>query len=288
MARYFGGRFGNSHVPTATAFNTKCILSMRDHYYMKNISGGGLVTSAANIDQLNLLVNWNFLPNYDNYNGTGFQATNYNGSKFRITNGNGTFEFNSYEYPCYGKFDIRGGDVSKDCFFQLYDFHGIAAQFNQSGSSNGNMFQMGLYWESSPNTDSLTNTLEATNAVSSGNAAYFVTSGYGNKNWSFYDGGGSSNDEAQSGTNREAVSTINWTGEQITVVGYGENAGGNSRKVKIYQGNTLLRTMGATINSGRPLYIYVGAGYPNGLHSAWTNGKPKFRYGNLSSGLTFL
>ena len=52
---------------------------------------------------------------------------------------------------------------------------------------------MGVYWESSPNGDYLTNSLEATNAVGNGEAAYFVTDGYGIKTWGWYSGGSNSN-----------------------------------------------------------------------------------------------
>mgnify|MGYP005712163333 FL=1 len=119
MGRYFGGRFGDMLSPTSTSPNTKAILSMRDHYYMKKISGGGIVEPATNVTELNPLVSWNFLPNGGHYTDTGFQQTYYNGSRF-IVSGNGVVEFNSYEYPMYGKFDLRDGDPTRDCFFQLY------------------------------------------------------------------------------------------------------------------------------------------------------------------------
>ena len=283
MGRYFGGRFGDMLSPLSTSPQTKAILSMRDHYMMKKISGGGIQEPATNVTELNSLVSWSFLPNDNIYNSTGQQRTYYNGSKFAVS-GNGVVEFNSYEYPMYGKFDIRDGDPTKDCFFQLYGFGGTASSFTRN-VTDGNMFQMGVYWESSPNTDALTNTLEATNAVSSGEAAYFATAGYGTKDWSFYDGGSSSNSEGSGGTNREAQTSINWAGETITYICYGQNAGGNSRKVKAYKGNTLIREHGSLIGTGRPVYIYLGAGYPNGLHTIWSAGAPKFRYGNLSAGL---
>ena len=283
MGRYFGGRFGDMLSPLSTSPQTKAILSMRDHYMMKKISGGGIQEPATNVTELNSLVSWSFLPNDNIYNSTGQQRTYYNGSKFAVS-GNGVVEFNSYEYPMYGKFDIRDGDPTKDCFFQLYGFGGTASSFTRN-VTDGNMFQMGVYWESSPNTDALTNTLEATNAVASGEAAYFCTAGYGTKDWSFYDGGSSSNSEGSGGTNREAQTSINWSGETITYICYGQNAGGNSRKVKAYKGNTLIREHGSLIGTGRPVYIYLGAGYPNGLHTIWSAGAPKFRYGNLSAGL---
>lgn len=283
MGRYFGGRFGDMLSPLSTSPQTKAILSMRDHYMMKKISGGGIQEPATNVTELNSLVSWSFLPNDNIYNSTGQQRTYYNGSKFAVS-GNGVVEFNSYEYPMYGKFDIRDGDPTKDCFFQLYGFGGTASSFTRN-VTDGNMFQMGVYWESSPNTDALTNTLEATNAVASGEAAYFATAGYGTKDWSFYDGGSSSNSEGSGGTNREAQTSINWAGETITYICYGQNAGGNSRKVKAYKGNTLIREHGSLIGTGRPVYIYLGAGYPNGLHTIWSAGAPKFRYGNLSAGL---
>ena len=283
MGRYFGGRFGDMLSPLSTSPQTKAILSMRDHYMMKKISGGGIQEPATNVTELNSLVSWSFLPNDNIYNSTGQQRTYYNGSKFAVS-GNGVVEFNSYEYPMYGKFDIRDGDPTKDCFFQLYGFGGTASSFTRN-VTDGNMFQMGVYWESSPNTDALTNTLEATNAVSSGEAAYFATAGYGTKDWSFYDGGSSSNSEGSGGTNREAQTSINWAGETITYICYGQNAGGNSRKVKAYKGNTLIREHGSLIGTGRPVYVYLGAGYPNGLHTIWSAGIPKFRYGNLDAGL---
>lgn len=283
MGRYFGGRFGDMLSPLSTSPQTKAILSMRDHYMMKKISGGGIQEPATNVTELNSLVSWSFLPNDNIYNSTGQQRTYYNGSKFAVS-GNGVVEFNSYEYPMYGKFDIRDGDPTKDCFFQLYGFGGTASSFTRN-VTDGNMFQMGVYWESSPNTDALTNTLEATNAVASGEAAYFATAGYGTKDWSFYDGGSSSNSEGSGGTNREAQTSINWAGETITYICYGQNAGGNSRKVKAYKGNTLIREHGSLIGTGRPVYVYLGAGYPNGLHTIWSAGAPKFRYGNLSAGL---
>ena len=276
MGRYFGGRFGDMLSPLSTSPQTKAILSMRDHYMMKKISGGGIQEPATNVTELNSLVSWSFLPNDNIYNSTGQQRTYYNGSKFAVS-GNGVVEFNSYEYPMYG-------DPTKDCFFQLYGFGGTASSFTRN-VTDGNMFQMGVYWESSPNTDALTNTLEATNAVSSGEAAYFATAGYGTKDWSFYDGGSSSNSEGSGGTNREAQTSINWSGETITYICYGQNAGGNSRKVKAYKGNTLIREHGSLIGTGRPVYVYLGAGYPNGLHTIWSAGIPKFRYGNLDAGL---
>ena len=285
MGRYFGGRFGDMHSPTATNPSTKAILSMRDHYYMKKISGGGLIQPATNVTELNSMVSWSFLPNYNGYTSNGFQATDYNGTRFRVTNGTGTVEFNNYEYPMYGKFDIRGGDTSKDSFFQLYGFQGTPANFTTS-ATEGNLFQMGIYWEASPNTDFLTNSLEATNAVAGGSAAYFTTAGYGIKNWSFYNGGANSNNEASGSQNRESYQTVDWSGNSLTFICYGENAGSNSSKIKVYKDNTLLRTMTTTIDTGRPVYIYLGAGYPNGLATAWTNGQPKFRYGNLAAGMT--
>ena len=283
MGRYFGGRFGDMLSPLSTSPQTKAILSMRDHYMMKKISGGGIQEPATNVTELNSLVSWSFLPNDNIYNSTGQQRTYYNGSKFAVS-GNGVVEFNSYEYPMYGKFDIRDGDPTKDCFFQLYGFGGTASSFTRN-VTDGNMFQMGVYWESSPNTDALTNTLEATNAVASGEAAYFATAGYGTKDWSFYDGGSSSNSEGSGGTNREAQTSINWSGETITYICYGQNAGGNSRKVKAFKGDTLIRNHGSLITTGSPVYVYLGAGYPNGLHTIWSAGIPKFRYGYLDSGM---
>lgn len=284
MGRYFGGRFGDMLSPTSTSPNTKAILSMRDHYYMKKISGGGIQEPATNVTELNSLVSWNFLPNGGHYTDTNFQQTYYNGSKFRVTNGTGTVEFNSYEYPMYGKFDLRDGDPTRDCFFQLYGWQGTPANFTRN-VTDGNMFQMGVYWESSPNTDYLTNSLEATSAIASGEAAYFATAGYGTKLWSFYDGGGSSNNEGSGGTNREAQTSIDWSGESITYICYGQNAGGNSRKVKAFKGNTLIRNHGSLIGTGRPVFVYLGAGWPDGLHTYWSAGQPKFRYGYLESGM---
>ena len=95
MGRYFGGRFGDMLSPLSTSPQTKAILSMRDHYMMKKISGGGIQEPATNVTELNSLVSWSFLPNDNIYNSTGQQRTYYNGSKFEVS-GNGTVEFNIY------------------------------------------------------------------------------------------------------------------------------------------------------------------------------------------------
>ena len=286
MGRHFGGRYGSMLLPTATAANTQAVLSMKDHYYMKQ--SGGLTTPASTITELNSMVSWTHLPNVDTYTGNSHQGTYYNGSRFRITSNIGLLEFYNYEYHFYGKFDIRDGDVNNDVFFQLYAFQNVPMDFNVS-SSAGNMFQMGVYWESSPNTDSLTNTLEATAAVANGDAAYFVTAGTGNKTWGWYTGGSSSNSEAQGTTNRETQTTVDWSGESITFVVYGQNAGANSQKIKVYKANTLIHTFTTvTVTAGSPMYIYLGAGYPNGLATQYTDGQPKFRYGKLAAGNTAL
>ena len=282
MGRYFGGRVGDMLSPTSTSPNTKAILSMRDHYYMKKISGGGIIEPATNVTELNSMVSWSFLPNDDIYNSTGQQRTYYNGSKYRVTNGTGTVQFNSYEYPMYGKFDIRGGDTSKDSFFQLYAWQGTPANFTTS-ATEGTLFQMGVYWESTANTDSLTNTLEATNAVADGDAAYFVTSGYGTKTWSFYTGGSNSNSEAHGSQARDSQATRSWSAADLTFVCYGDNSGANANKVKMFHGNTLWHTFSSTIGSGRPVFIYLGLGYPNNGGAAWSSGLPKFRYANCAS-----
>ena len=45
------------------------------------------------------------------------------------------------------------------------------------------------------------------------------------------------------------------------------------------------RDSGSLIITGRPVYVYLGVGYPNNAGAIWTAGKPKFRYGYLQSGL---
>ncbi len=284
MGRYFGGRFGDMLSPTSTIPNTKAILSMRDHYYMKKIAGGGLADPATTIAELDNVVSWSAIPNEDHYTSSAAQGTYYNGTRHKVMYGTGTVDFDSYEYPMYGKFDIRGGDTSKDSFFQLYAWQGIPANFTTS-ATEGTLFQMGVYWESSPNTDYLTNTLEATTAVADGDAAYFVTSGYGTKTWSFYTGGSNSNSEAHGSTARDSQATRSWSAANLTFVCYGDNSGSNANKVKVFHANTLWHTFSSTIGSGRPVYIYLGLGYPSNGGNAWSSGLPKFRYGNCESSL---
>ena len=245
-------------------------------------SGGGGGASISDIASLNSSASWSALPNEDAYEGGGSQRTYYNGARHRVTTG-GAVEFNNYEYPMYGKTDLRGADSDKECVFQLYGFGGTASQFNVS-ATEGNMFQMGVYWESSPNTDSLTNSLEATSAVSGGEAAYIANAGTGSKTWGFYNGGANDNSQAQGSGNRESQQTIAWTDEDLTFIIYGENSGTKSNQVKLFVGETLVRTYTATVNAGRPVFTYLGGGYPNGMASAWSNGLPKFRTANFSAG----
>ena len=145
---------------------------------------------------------------------------------------------------------------------------------------------MGVYWESSPNTDNLTNTLFNTAAVANGEAAYFVTSGYGTKKWAWYGGGANTSGQIQGSNNRQAQADKSWSGSFLTFVVYGENAGANSRKVKMFHADTLWHEYTDLVTTGRPIYMYLGAGMPNGSGTIWNNGQPKFRYGSLASGLT--
>ena len=285
MGRYFGGRVGDMQSPTATQPQTKAMLSMRDHYTMRKISGGGLISPYSTITELNSNVSWSAIPNEDYYSSNGAQGTYYNGSRFKVMYGTGTTIIDNWEYPIYGKFDLRNSDTTKDCFFQLYAWQGTPAQFAES-SGESTAFQMGVYWESSPNTDNLTNTLFNTAAVANGEAAYFVTSGYGTKKWAWYGGGANTSGQTQGSNNRQAQSDKSWSGSFLTFVVYGENAGSNSRKVKMFHGDTLWHEYTDLVTTGRPIYMYLGAGMPNGSGTIWNNGQPKFRYGSLASGLT--
>ena len=246
-------------------------------------NAGGGITDIATI---NTQGSWAFLPDEDSYTSGGGQRTHYNGARHKVSGGNGTVQFNSYEYPMYGKADLRGGDNSKDVVFQLYNWGGNASQF-ATGSNDGNMFQMGVYWEASPNTDSLTNTLEATSAVSGGEAAYIVTDGYGQKLWGFYNGGSNNNSQAQGTSNREAQSSVVWQDQnQVTFVVYGNAArnSGDNNKVKVFVGESMKHTFNATVTIGRPVYTYLGGGYPNGMHTAWDSGLPRFRFASFVGG----
>ena len=287
MGRYFGGRVGDMQSPTATQPQTKAMLSMRDHYTMRKISGGGLISPYSTISELNSNVSWSAIPNEDFYSTNNHQGTYYNGTRGKVMYGTGTTIIDNWEYPIYGKFDLRNSDPTKDCFFQLYAWQGTPAQFAES-SGESTAFQMGVYWESSPNTDNLTNTLYNTAAVANGEAAYFATSGYGSKKWAWYGGGANTSGSSQGSTNRQATSTKDWSGANLTFIIYGESAGSNSRKVKMYHGDTLWHEYTSLVTTGRPIYMYLGAGMPNGSGTVWNNGQPKFRYGSLASGLTLV
>ena len=283
MGRYFGGRFGNMLSPTLNQPDAKAILSMRDNYYMTR--SGGLGSPATSITELNSIANWSVIPNEDFYGSTTVTGTYYNGSKFKVMYNTGTVNFDNWEYPAYGKFDLRGGDTTKDCFFQLYAWQGTPAQFAEAAFES-TAFQMGVYWESAPNTNSLTNTLHNTTAVANGEAAYFATSGYGSKKWAWYGGGANTSGSSQGSTNRQATSTKDWSGANLTFIIYGESAGSNSRKVKMYHGDTLWHEYTSLVTTGRPIYMYLGAGMPNGSGTIYSNGLPKFRYGSLPAGMT--
>ena len=283
MGRYFGGRFGNMLSPTLNQPDAKAVFTLRDNYYMTR--SGGLGSPATSITELNSIANWSVIPNEDFYGSTTVTGTYYNGSKFKVMYNTGTVNFDNWEYPAYGKFDLRGGDTTKDCFFQLYAWQGTPAQFAEAAFES-TAFQMGVYWESSPNTDNLTNTLHNQNAVANGEAAYFATSGYGSKKWAWYGGAANTGGSSQGSTNRQATSTKDWSGANLTFIIYGESAGSNSRKVKMYHGDTLWHEYTSLVTVGRPIYMYLGAGMPNGSGTIYSNGLPKFRYGSLPAGMT--
>ena len=285
MGRYFGGRFGNMLSPTLNKPDAKAVFSLRDNYYMTR--SGGLGDPATSITDLDAKANWTAIPNEDFYGSTTVTGTYYNGSKFKVMYNTGTVNFDNWEYPAYGKFDLRGGDTTKDCFFQLYAWQGTPAQFASSNQQD-TTFQMGVYWESSPNTDNLTNTLYNTTAVANGEAAYFVTSGYGSKAWAWYGGGSNQSGNTQGPNNRQAEANKSWSGAKLTFVIYGESAGSNSRKVKMYHGDTLWHEYTSLVTTGRPIYMYLGAGHPSTSGNVWSNGLPKFRYGTLPAGMTLI
>ena len=54
----------------------------------------------------------------------------------------------------------------------------------------------------------------------------------------------------------------------------------------MFHADALWHTYTSSINVGRPLYMYLGAGLPNGSGTMYSNGLPKFRYGTLPAGQT--
>ena len=165
----------------------------------------------SSIADLTSQVSWTIWPNGGNYTSSFNNATDYYGSRAEITSGDGRVRHNEYEYHIGTKFNARTDDT-KAAIFQIYGYNSSENNFNNfyGGTDPGNLWGIGVGWNQVATDMFLTNSIYARSELTSGNGAYFVTGGTGNRTWSFYDGGASSNSQGQSSTNREAQKSVNW------------------------------------------------------------------------------
>lgn len=247
------------------------------------VSGSSSLPSFSSVNSA--ISNWAYLPDVDYYTPTAETSdSNWNGSRFRITNGTGRLEFNNYEYPAFGKFAMRS-NANDTLFFQLYNFAGNAAGISgfQNGVNDGNMFQMGLTFNTIP-TSLLTNSLEATSGIGAGGCNYLVTDGTGSRLMGFYNGGANNNSQAQGSTNREAQNAVTWNDAPLTLVLTGDNHPTDPRRTVLFVGNTQVYKWSNQQSAGMTnIYAYLGAGYPNGLDAKYSAALPEFRYGTSTS-----
>ena len=246
--------------------------------------------SISSIADLTSQASWTIFPNGGNYTAN-FNDSNYFGSRSEVAHGNGTIRHNNYEYGMYSKFNCRD-DHTKTGVYQLYDFNSTQSNFDgfYGGTDPGNLWGMGVAWNQTATDMYQTNSAYARSELSSGNAAYFVTGGTGNRTWGFYDGGANSNANGQSSTNREAQKSVNWSWgssvaeRRLTYIVYGSGSTNHAGKVRLFRGENLVHEFTSSPGSSHSnVFMFSMYMYPNNQQGKWDNIDMKARYATFSA-----
>ena len=255
--------------------------------------GGGGGSAISTIADLTSQASWTVWPNGGNYSGT-YNDSNYYGARSEVAHGNGTIRHNNYEYGMYSKFNARD-DHSKTAVFQIYDYNNSQSNFNSfyGGTDPGNLWGLGVAWNQTATNMFQTNSAYARSELTSGNAAYFITGGTGNRTWSFYDGGANSNANGQSSTNREAQKTVNWqwgadvAERRLTYIVYGSGSANHASKVRLFRGENLVHEFTSSPGSTHSnVWMFSMYMYPNNQQGLWDNIDMKARYATFSAATT--
>lgn len=253
-------------------------------------SGGGGGSAISSIADLTSQASWTIFPNGGDYGGS-YNDSNYYGARSEIAHNNGTIRHNSYEYGMYTKFNCRD-DHTKTGVYQIYDFNNNQSNFDgfYGGTDPGNLWGMGVAWNQTATDMFQTNSAYAKSTLTSGNGAYFITGGTGNRTWSFYDGGANSNGQGQSSTNREAQKTVNWewgssvADRRLTYIVYGSASNDHAGKVRLFRGENLVHEFTSSPGSSHSnVFMFSLYMYPNAMHGKWDDIDMKARYATFSA-----
>ena len=256
----------------------------------QNVSTASAAPAISTIADLTSQASWTVWPNGGNYSGA-YNDSNYYGSRGEVAHGNGTIRHNSYEYGIYTKFNCRD-DHTKTGVYQLYDFNSNQSNFDgfYGGTDPGNLWGMGVAWNQTATNMYQTNSIYARSELTSGNGAYFVTGGTGNRTWSFHDGGANSNANGQSSTNREAQKSVNWqwganiAERRLTYIVYGSGSANHAGKVRLFRGENLVHEFTSSPGSSHSnVWMFSLYMYPNSQQGKWDNIDMKARYATFSA-----
>ena len=257
-------------------------------------AGGGTDAAASSADYTTVAgltagVSWTIWPNGGNYTGN-FSSSDYYGSRSEITSGDGRVRHNNYEYSIMTKFNARTDDT-KTAVFQIYGYNASESNFNNfdGGTDPGNLWGIGVAWNQVATDMYQTNSIYARSELTSGNGAYFVTGGTGNKTWSFYDGGANSNGNGQSSTNRETSKSVNWAwgsseaDRRMTYIVYASNHPFHAGKVRLFIGETLIHEFTSSPGTNDNVWMFSSYMYPNNQQTKFDAIDMKFRYASTAA-----
>lgn len=248
--------------------------------------GGAQDESAiSSIADLTSQVSWTIWPNGGNYESSFNNAADYYGSRCEITSGDGRIRHNRYEYSICTKFNARTDDT-KAAIFQIYGYNSSETNFNNfyGGTNPGNLWGIGVGWNQTATDMYLTNSVYAKSSLTSGNGAYFVTGGTGDRTWSFYDGGAGHNGNGQTSTNREAQKAVNWAwganeaARRMTYIVYASNHPFHAGKVRLFIGENLIHEFTSSPGTYDDVWMFSSHMYPDQQQSKFDAIDMKYRY----------
>ena len=251
----------------------------------KAAGGGG--SSSGNyttIAGLTAGMSWTIWPDGGDYTAS-FNTTDYYGSRSEITSGDGRIRHNTHEYSMMTKFNARTDDT-KTAVFQLHSYNASESNFNNfyGGTDPGNLWGIGVAWNQVATDMYQTNSVYAKSNLTSGNGAYFITGGTGNRTWSFYNGGSSTNANGQSSTNRETSKSVNWAwgsseaDRMMTYIVYASNHPFHAGKVRLFLGENLIHEFTSSPATYDNIWMFSSHMYPNGQQAKFDAIDMKFRY----------
>ena len=254
------------------------------------LAGGEAGADYTTIAALTAGMSWTIWPDGGAYTSS-FNTSDYYGSRSEITSGDGRVRHNNYEYSLMTKFNARTDDT-KTAIFQIYGYNASESNFNNfyGGTDPGNLWGIGVAWNQVATDMYQTNSIYARSELNSGNGAYFITGGTGNRTWSFYNGGANTNGNGQGSTNRETQKSVNWSwgsstaDRMLTYIVYGSGSTNHAGKVRLFRGENLVHEFASSPGSTHSnVWMFAMYMYPSNNQGKYDNIDMKARYATFPS-----